>query len=120
MTFNAFWTRSFTPIKKQTAAILLVSDVRAYHGANTRRIHIRDIAEIQHQYPRSIGANFRLKLEQATHGERPGEAQNALSIFWACNIFDDERVLWHREILVLSPSGSVKAMLILDKLGKAT
>src|SRR6478752_1859269 len=80
--------------KKQTAPILLVSDVRAYHGANASRIHIRDVAEIQHQYPRSIGANFRLKLEQATHGERPGEAQNALSIFWACNVFDDERVLW--------------------------
>jgi hypothetical protein len=28
--------------------------------------------------------------------------------------------LWHREILVLSPAGSVKAMLILDKLCKAT
>src|SRR6478752_7227273 len=106
--------------KKQTAPILLVSDVRAYHGANASRIHIRDIAEIQHQYPRSIGANFRLKFEQATHGERPREAQNALSIFWACNIFNYKSVLWHREILVLSPAGSVKAMLILDNLGKAT
>src|SRR6478735_6871936 len=97
--------------KKQTAPILLVSDVRAYHGANASRIHIRDTAEIQHQYPRSIGANFRLKFKQATHSERPREAQNTLPILRAWNIFYYERVLWHREILVLSPAGSVKAML---------
>jgi len=90
-----------------------VGDVGAHKSADPGGIHIGDLAEIQHQGLGIIGADPGLEIEEGGKDERPSETQNALPVFCAGNIFDDERLLWHREILDLGHSGIVKAMLIL-------
>ena len=97
----------------QAAAILLVGNVCAHQRADSGRIHVGHVGEIQNEGARCIGANLGLKVEECGKDERPGKTQNALSMLWAREIFNDEGLLWHRGILAVGCSEIVTAMLIL-------
>src|SRR5216683_3434029 len=64
----------------QPAAVLLVSDVCAHQDADSGRINVGDVGEIQHERLGRIGTDLGLKIEEGGKNQRPGETQNALSI----------------------------------------
>jgi hypothetical protein len=47
-----------------------------------------------------VGTDPGLEIEKVADDEKPIETQNASTFLWARQIFDDDRFLWHRKILV--------------------
>jgi len=90
----------------QTVPVLLVGDISAYQRPNPSGINVRNVAEVEQQRARIIGTDSGLEIKQCGHGQRPGQAQNALPFLWPRDIFYDERVLRHREIIVCDSFGS--------------
>lgn len=85
----------------QAATFFLAVDMCTYQRTDPGRIHVRDVGEIQHECAGSIAADLGLKIGKGGENQGPGETQNALSLFWTGEIFDDERLLGHREILAV-------------------
>jgi len=84
----------------EAAFFFLMRNVSAHQRADTRGVHVRDLGEIQKQGAGLVGPNLGLEVEQVTKNKRPVKSEYTLSIFRASEVFNDKRLLRHREILV--------------------
>jgi hypothetical protein len=74
---------------------VLTRNVGSDEGANARRIHIRDLTEIDDQGARGVGSHGRLEGKHRGQNERSVEAKNALSWLTSGLIVDLKGLLRH-------------------------
>src|SRR5262249_53709039 len=67
---------------------------------DARRVDVGDLAEVENQAARIVGAYDGLELEEVEDGNWPGKADNAFSLRCSGEIFDAQRVLWHPHIVL--------------------
>src|SRR5580704_2436839 len=84
----------------ETASFLLVRNVGAHQRPYACGIHIGNVGEVDDEGTRTAGAHFGLKVEQRRDEERPAETQDALSVFRARQILNNQGLLWHGAMLV--------------------
>jgi hypothetical protein len=65
--------------QRETSPALLAGDVRPYESADSCRIHIGDVGEINDQDAGGVGTHHGLELEHRGHDQRSVQAENALS-----------------------------------------
>ena len=103
--------------ESEAAAVFLVSDIGADERADAGGIHVGNLREVDYQRFGLVGSDLGLKIKERGEDKWTGQAQDALSLLWAGQIFDDEGLLWHPVMLTPEAPGIVTAALILRGTG---